>query len=112
MYSEHEQYNYKTVNGYNVAVKLWTEYLEILDMMEELKRIALISAFDNQRTEVHERLVKLYKRENKDFNESLFNDLCHNLDKVIKKENSIEYNSKVLAKIPFNTTKLKYAIKE
>jgi len=112
LYHYCDECGYEVTNSYSIAVKLWEQYLEILDMIEQTKTITLISAFDEQRTKLHHNLIKFYEQENQDFDITLFNNLCHNINRVARLEDGIKYNSKILAKISFSNNQLKSAMQK
>lgn len=88
---------YEVKNEYSEGIKLWKNYLMVIDSILKAKEIANIPVFEDQRQEAHNALIEFYEKRKKNFNREWFDDVCHNLEKYIDLNDDIYYNAKALA---------------
>ena len=99
MYHRCPECGYETVNNYNIAIKLWTEYLETINIISSANEIShsIIQTLGHKRQEIHGRLIDLYEKIIKEFDVDWFDDVCHFLGKYIDVAGNIGENAKIMA---------------
>ena len=99
MYHRCPECGYETVNNYNLAIKLWTEYLETINIISSAKKISytVIRTLDYKRQVIHGKLIALYEKIIPKFDVDWFDDVCHSLDKYIDVAGDIDENAKIMA---------------
>ena len=90
---------YEIVDNYHLAVKLWTEYLETINIISSAKEISytIVRTLDYKRQVTHDKLVALYEKMVKEFDVEEFNDICHHLAEYIDVGGDVDINANAMA---------------
>ena len=72
--------------------ELWKEYLGLIDFMT---KFPATYSLDQRRTELHEALFKKYSELFSEMIPERFNEICHNLDRIIDFKPPIQKNDSI-----------------